>query len=142
MPSATHLKKSMPAAPKLSQLYSYPATRREKSSNSTSNGNSPGASPSHRVEDDGAGPALPHSMSNSSSETCSCSGSNSVGVSESVHMFSDCRANNAAATLTANGCIETLQDTVDSMLSAAPRAHRNSHYLHWRSIQHINAKNN
>jgi hypothetical protein len=57
MPSATHLKKSMPAAPKLSQLYSYPATRREKSSNSTSNGNSPGASPSHRVEDDGAGPA-------------------------------------------------------------------------------------
>eukprot|EP00953_Heterococcus_sp_UTEX-ZZ885_P019114 10676-Heterococcus_DN1.PRE.1 len=48
MPSATHLKKSMPAAPKLSQLYSYPATRREKSSNSTSNGNSPGASPSHR----------------------------------------------------------------------------------------------
>jgi hypothetical protein len=57
MPSATHLKKSMPAAPKLSQLYSYPATRREKSSNSTSTCNSPGASPSHRVESDDAGPA-------------------------------------------------------------------------------------
>jgi hypothetical protein len=42
---------------------------------------------------------LLHSMSNSSSEICSCSGSNSVGVSESVHMFSDCRANNAAATI-------------------------------------------